>query len=369
MKRLAIICSVLLLAAAAIPAFAVTSVKTDGAVTGGGGSGNGMRSNDCPGFVVWDTGMYDDFAPPTGCSSSASAQCIVNAQNPYGYPGDGRRLADDFIADGRPIDMIKIWGRYNAGGYNLIIANPSALHGFCVKIYKPRADQQPIWCPDGTMPGEDAIGDIVYSEYVSSFVPYELPAPALARSFNYCMTLPVPFQPVAGQAYWISVSADFDLVLDSVSGTLTQWFWRLYQGYWEPYCEASWWDTWSGTEVPWQPVSVGVAMPCWEGWNASFVLYSNSEHATGACCDPGTGNCTVTAQSDCTGNWLGGGTVCDPNPCPQPPGACCDANGNCTMTNQADCGGTWVGGPCDPNPCTVVPTKESTWGQIKHQYR
>ena len=73
---------------------------------------------------------------------------------------------------------------------------------------------------------------------------------------------------------------------------------------------------------------------------------------TGACCDPATGTCTETAEADCTGNWLGLGTTCTPNICPQPTGSCCHADGTCTVTTQADCTGFWtLGGTCDPNPC------------------
>jgi len=89
----------------------------------------------------------------------------------------------------------------------------------------------------------------------------------------------------------------------------------------------------------------------------------------GACCDS-NGNCTMTYQTSCQGTWMGG-TSCNPNPCPPPLGACCDANGNCTMTLQSECNGNWLGPNynCNPNPCPPpVPTKETTWGQIKHQY-
>jgi hypothetical protein len=111
-------------------------------------------------------------------------------------------------------------------------------------------------------------------------------------------------------------------------------------------------------------------------------------HETGACCTDPDGDgyenvCNITTEVDCSGTWRGPQTVCDPNPCPQPPppdmGACCtDPDGDgyediCTVTLQADCSGTWQGPQtaCDPNPCPQPPTpaKESTWGQIKANYR
>ncbi len=63
-------------------------------------------------------------------------------------------------------------------------------------------------------------------------------------------------------------------------------------------------------------------------------------------------NCIVVTQ----GAYKGDGTTCDPNPCPPPPpiGACCAASGSCTETTQAACSGTWQGSgtTCAPtNPC------------------
>jgi hypothetical protein len=86
----------------------------------------------------------------------------------------------------------------------------------------------------------------------------------------------------------------------------------------------------------------------------------------GACCDLMTGACTITAPDQCDGEWLGG--PCDPNPCPPPAeGACC-VGSECTITLPGDCQGDFMGGPCEPNPCPT-PTQESTWGQIKANYR
>ncbi len=71
----------------------------------------------------------------------------------------------------------------------------------------------------------------------------------------------------------------------------------------------------------------------------------------GACCHA-DGNCGMTTQADCTGSWLGLGTTCSPNPCPQP-GACCFTDGSCTLVLQSACTGTWHGewSTCSPNPC------------------
>jgi hypothetical protein len=77
----------------------------------------------------------------------------------------------------------------------------------------------------------------------------------------------------------------------------------------------------------------------------------------------------------CGGDWLGVDSTCQPNPCPQPVGACCFADGTCRMLSPADCGnqqGTWSGPDetCDPNPCPgPVPVDQTSWGRIKLQYR
>ncbi|MDP3936756.1 MAG: DNRLRE domain-containing protein, partial [Deltaproteobacteria bacterium] len=85
---------------------------------------------------------------------------------------------------------------------------------------------------------------------------------------------------------------------------------------------------------------------------------------TGACCDAG-GGCTVALDPGgaCGGTYQGSGTVCDPNPCPQPTGACCfpNATATCNEITQASCtggGGTFRGNmtACSPNPCPVVLT-------------
>ncbi len=79
---------------------------------------------------------------------------------------------------------------------------------------------------------------------------------------------------------------------------------------------------------------------------------------TGACCQA-NGSCTVLTAAACTtagGTYQGNGTVCSPNPCPQPTGACCQTDGSCTVLTAAACttaGGTYQGNGtvCSPNPC------------------
>lgn len=310
-----------------LPALAAVPASVDD--TDQGYAGGGVRSIECAGDVVWDTGMFDEFTPPAGCSSAASAGCFVTAINDGAFPTDGRRLADDFVSDGRPISGLKTWARYNQAGYDYHLATPGSLHGFCVKFYEFNGN-----CPDGTVPGEEAIGTIVYDEYTSNFVEEEV-FTGLVRNFANCITLDPCFYPTVDVVYWASASADFDFT--SYGGGVTQWFWRLYSGLGISYCEASWWDTWNDPDTNWNAVSVAINLPCWAGWDASLKVYAG--------CAP-----------------------------PPTTGACCLANyGGCVVTTRAECdaaGGTYQGDdvPCDPNPCPTA-TRSTSWGAIKADYR
>jgi hypothetical protein len=74
--------------------------------------------------------------------------------------------------------------------------------------------------------------------------------------------------------------------------------------------------------------------------------------AEGACCYP-DGSCVELPAADCMENYLGDGTVCDPNPCPQP-GACCFEDGSCQFVLEDLCTGYLFipDTPCEPdNPC------------------
>jgi hypothetical protein len=67
----------------------------------------------------------------------------------------------------------------------------------------------------------------------------------------------------------------------------------------------------------------------------------------------------VLTEDECTtagGSYFGDGTVCEPNPCDQPTGACCFADGSCMVTTRSNCdalGGAYQGDftVCVPNPC------------------
>lgn len=59
-------------------------------------------------------------------------------------------------------------------------------------------------------------------------------------------------------------------------------------------------------------------------------------------------------------------------PCPGDAGACCLASGECEMLLETECveqGGEFVGGSCEIVTCGSTPVDETSWGQIKREYR
>jgi hypothetical protein len=290
--------------------------------------------------------MSDDFTAP-GCANGIAAGCFVNALNELGYSPEGYRLGDDWLSDGRQVTAVKTWGLFSANSYAFYLENPGALHGFCVKFY--RAD--PNACPDGSVEGEDAIGSIVYSEYCTDFTEEVTSVP---RTFAYCVNLPLPFDPDPGIWHWVSITPDFDLT--TYNGSYTRMYLRVHSGDDGSLCETSFYGA---DGYPWQPISQLFGMPCLDGFNLAFALYSSEPAPTGACCYA-SGACSVISTLQCGlagGAYQGDASVCDPNPCPQPiAGACCDPSGSCLIRTEAVCqaeGGSYWGDntSCEPNPC------------------
>lgn len=81
---------------------------------------------------------------------------------------------------------------------------------------------------------------------------------------------------------------------------------------------------------------------------------------TGACC-MANGTCQLLSSGSClanSGTYHGDASVCSPNPCPPPTGACCQGV-SCSVVTESSCnslGGTYEGNftVCSPNPCGVV---------------
>jgi hypothetical protein len=81
----------------------------------------------------------------------------------------------------------------------------------------------------------------------------------------------------------------------------------------------------------------------------------------GACCHPVTMTCAMTSSSGCPSPWvwMGAGTLCEPNNCPHPMGACCFVQGECEFLTEAACLAAvghveWLGygSSCSPpSPC------------------
>ena len=109
------------------------------------------------------------------------------------------------------------------------------------------------------------------------------------------------------------------------------------------------------------------------GFNADGNVPCPPDVAPGACCFA-DGSCIVVLREQCQGEFLGDGTVCDPNPCDQPAlGACCVGE-VCSIRTADECtaaGGQYQGDDsgCDPDPCGPIPTFQSSWGAVKNIYR
>ena len=113
-----------------------------------------------------------------------------------------------------------------------------------------------------------------------------------------------------------------------------------------------------------EPCGVTDWMPIDAVWTSPVHVVINVDYMfgtpnPGACCLE-NGDCLPDMlPTDCGaegGSWQGSDTVCDPNPCEQPPiGACCDLWGACQELDSYDCSqvGMWLGegtvctGDCD----------------------
>ena len=85
----------------------------------------------------------------------------------------------------------------------------------------------------------------------------------------------------------------------------------------------------------------------------------------GGCCNPSTGACAPSLPLDCQAPSVWQWQTCNPNPCPQPTGACCNAAAgmpSCVIATPADCATylpvrVWLGAAtvCNTTTCPVPP--------------
>jgi hypothetical protein len=113
----------------------------------------------------------------------------------------------------------------------------------------------------------------------------------------------------------------------------------------------------------------------WEGYGTDCVTFTCPPPPTQACCfaDGSCQNLEVPACQDAGGVPGGIDTNCDTYACPQPQ-ACCFTDGSCQDLQVAQCqaqGGNpqGEGTICQTTECPITPTKTTTWGQIKGNYR
>ena len=80
----------------------------------------------------------------------------------------------------------------------------------------------------------------------------------------------------------------------------------------------------------------------------------------GACCDADN-QCSIGSLADCgDGDFIGPRTSCEPNPCDNLVGACCEVEG-CMVTFQQECTQLFFANlTCDPDPCPMGVSAEIT---------
>jgi len=81
---------------------------------------------------------------------------------------------------------------------------------------------------------------------------------------------------------------------------------------------------------------LGIFQPSGDWGLEAFWSSLNCGPGLGACCVDG--DCTVTTEAACTGEYGGDGTTCDDVVCQQPTQACCfESSGGCLDLTEADC--------------------------------
>lgn len=101
------------------------------------------------------------------------------------------------------------------------------------------------------------------------------------------------------------------------------------------------------------------SVPAHHPWDASEEIQINTPTIEACCLAEGA--CEMLLPEECLtqdGTPQGTGSVCIPNPCPEPLQACCAAGDVCTMETAINCllsGGMpqGFGSTCEPNPCVV----------------
>ena len=93
---------------------------------------------------------------------------------------------------------------------------------------------------------------------------------------------------------------------------------------------------------------------------------------TGACCMP-DGSCFVLSQGNCPGIFWGPETVCEATPCPSEDGACCLPSGGCVLLSDANCRnaqGRFLGAgtPCLPDSCPQPPGNDECYNPYPIPY-
>ncbi len=93
-----------------------------------------------------------------------------------------------------------------------------------------------------------------------------------------------------------------------------------------------------------------------------IVDYTPTGDVEACCATDGSCSLSVVGSGTCGGTTLPGVASCEPNLCPQPTGACCNADNSCSDTDALSCetaGGAFVGGNCNQANCGLAPFVEA----------
>ena len=218
-------------------------------------------------------------------ASLSSAAVVKWSQMPSMQPFNGysfssetqvpAQVADDFLCEnGLPVIGLTWWGSYwdpivypysNSATFGDPASNPPGIvRGFNINIYSD------VPAGSGFLPWSHP-GAQGYSQYVpldgmrvTEKVFGQIQRPASTQTvFQYDAKLPVPFEQVAGNIYWLSIQA-----VDP-QGNPLQWGWQESVDHWNDnavqigYARQGWWDLLTGEDMAFETKAIPIPGAVW----------------------------------------------------------------------------------------------------------
>jgi hypothetical protein len=196
------------------------------------------------------------------------------AEGSYSFSSETQvpyQVSDDFISvSGKDIVGLTWWGSYWDTSYmggvyypypnSAVWGDPpmtNIISGFNINIYTDVAEGTGV--PPWGHPGAQLYSQTLTLAQVSETVFGTIPRSASTQTvFMYEASLPVPFEPVAGATYWISIQAVDD------GGNPYQWGWQESLEGWNAdavqigYAPQGWWDLLPGENMSFQLTAVPI---------------------------------------------------------------------------------------------------------------